>query len=322
MKLIRPKDAISPDLPGEIPCHESSPPRASLGSPSAIPDRSMGSVNRGKQHPALMPISLKGNYPPLFCVYGEPTRLALKLRKTRPVFSLDTAYNKNAAATVPTNIDEAVRIYIEAIQSVQPNGPYFLYGHCSGATIAYEIARQLLSVGQEVSGLYLVEPSANGIRTREKAKSIITELRLKGISIARLKSLLAISSLMMRSAPGLAARTLQLLWNSKTGRPASYDLRTRQHLRSIWSSICNYKYKQLGCKADFIYSNLDEHLTHDVEHFWREVTNQRINVHSIKCEMEAPIQPLTATKAHLAVLDDKPLQLVAAFIDDSLLKTD
>jgi hypothetical protein len=49
--------------------------------------------------------------------------------------------------------------YVGEIRAIQPDGPYFLAGHCSGAEVAYEIAQQLTSDGCVVERLFLVEPA-------------------------------------------------------------------------------------------------------------------------------------------------------------------
>jgi thioesterase domain-containing protein len=42
---------------------------------------------------------------------------------------------------------------------VQSQGPYILIGACFGATVAFEIARQLLLRGKEVAYLGLIDPT-------------------------------------------------------------------------------------------------------------------------------------------------------------------
>ena len=42
---------------------------------------------------------------------------------------------------------------------MQPHGPYVILGACFGATVAYEMARQLLAAGEEVGFLGLLDPT-------------------------------------------------------------------------------------------------------------------------------------------------------------------
>jgi hypothetical protein len=48
--------------------------------------------------------------------------------------------------------------HLEAMRTIQPEGPYFLSGYCNGALLAYEMARQLLAQGQTVGLLLLMDP--------------------------------------------------------------------------------------------------------------------------------------------------------------------
>jgi thioesterase domain-containing protein len=52
----------------------------------------------------------------------------------------------------PLRSIEALASYeAEQIRRYRPSGPYLLAGHCSGATLAFEIAQQLRSAGEEVA---------------------------------------------------------------------------------------------------------------------------------------------------------------------------
>jgi thioesterase domain-containing protein len=55
--------------------------------------------------------------------------------------------------------------YIEAIVTIQPEGPYRLGGFCGGSLIAYEMAQQLRRAGQSVDTLIMIEPMAGPIRS-------------------------------------------------------------------------------------------------------------------------------------------------------------
>jgi acyl-CoA synthetase (AMP-forming)/AMP-acid ligase II len=60
-------------------------------------------------------------------------------------------------ALLPTSMAHAVERYIRAIKSVQPRGPYHLCGFSFGATLAYEITKQLMQDGEEVIELHLLD---------------------------------------------------------------------------------------------------------------------------------------------------------------------
>ena len=60
------------------------------------------------------------------------------------------------------SIEAMAAAHVEAIRRVQPAGPYRLGGYCNGALEAFEIARQLVQAGADVSFVALVAPPQPG----------------------------------------------------------------------------------------------------------------------------------------------------------------
>jgi thioesterase domain-containing protein len=54
-------------------------------------------------------------------------------------------------------VEEMARQYIQEMQEVQPSGPYTIGGACMGGVVAFEMARQLESSGENVALLAMVE---------------------------------------------------------------------------------------------------------------------------------------------------------------------
>jgi thioesterase domain-containing protein len=50
-----------------------------------------------------------------------------------------------------TKIEQMATHYIGEMRTVQPEGPYYLVGYCSGAVVVFEMAHQLEQLGQEVA---------------------------------------------------------------------------------------------------------------------------------------------------------------------------
>ena len=57
------------------------------------------------------------------------------------------------------SIEDVARREVAAIRAVQPHGPYHLGGYCHGATVAFEMARQLSAEGEAVPTLLLLDAS-------------------------------------------------------------------------------------------------------------------------------------------------------------------
>ncbi len=47
--------------------------------------------------------------------------------------------------------------YLAEVRAVQPEGPYYLGGFSFGATVAYEMAQQLLATGEHVALLAILD---------------------------------------------------------------------------------------------------------------------------------------------------------------------
>src|SRR5690606_4969775 len=74
----------------------------------------------------------------------------------QPIYALQGLglYDKSKLLT---SIEEIAAYYISEILENDPHGPYALGGYSSGGILAYEMARQLLEIGKEVSLLALLD---------------------------------------------------------------------------------------------------------------------------------------------------------------------
>jgi thioesterase domain-containing protein/acyl carrier protein len=111
---------------------------------------------------ALVPIQPSGSQPPFFCIHpagGDVLcyrELAVQLGATQPFYGLQAAgiYGEQA----PDGTIEALAArYLAALQTQQPEGPYYLGGWSVGGVVAVELARQLQERGQAVAALVLID---------------------------------------------------------------------------------------------------------------------------------------------------------------------
>lgn len=116
-------------------------------------------------------IPLQGNVtrdrPPLFWIPGGRAISVLAFREVsasmgpdQPVYGLESRLPGPGEPVLSVPL-RATR-YINLIRSVQPNGPYFLAGFCMGGMVAFEMAQQLISQGEKVALLALVQASMPG----------------------------------------------------------------------------------------------------------------------------------------------------------------
>jgi amino acid adenylation domain-containing protein len=115
-----------------------------------------------------------GNKPPLFCIYGILLyrELVDNLDPEQPVYGV---YLQEEVDLIKTGqLDQLNSIfkdtptvaarYLEAIRKHQPQGPYYLAGESFGGVVAYEMAQQLRSIGEEVALVALFDSMAPNCR--------------------------------------------------------------------------------------------------------------------------------------------------------------
>jgi amino acid adenylation domain-containing protein len=110
----------------------------------------------------LVPIRHKGSQSPLFCIHPIGGNvlcylgLAQSLNQERPLYGLQSP-NFNPDLSSLISVEEMAACYVQAIQTVQPQGPYNISGYSLGGLIAFEMASQLQAQNQVVSFLGLID---------------------------------------------------------------------------------------------------------------------------------------------------------------------
>jgi thioesterase domain-containing protein len=131
---------------------------------------------------ALVTLRAGGGLPPVFFIhpsggsvhwYDELARLLG--RGGRPVYGLQ-ARGLNGDEELHTRIEEMAEYYIEAMRSVQPEGPYHVIGWSLGVILAFEVARQLEAGGENVARLILFDqgPYPPGEDAKDDAEYLVT----------------------------------------------------------------------------------------------------------------------------------------------------
>jgi amino acid adenylation domain-containing protein len=137
-----------------------SPP--STVSSSGPADSTAVALSRADLHPLLAPLKLSGARPPLFLVHPPGgivvcyRDLAQHLATDLPLVAI-RARGLHGAEQLPDSMETMAADYLQAIRSVQPEGPYTLGGWSLGGLVAYELAQQVLRSGQALSRLILLD---------------------------------------------------------------------------------------------------------------------------------------------------------------------
>ncbi|MCP4696151.1 MAG: SDR family NAD(P)-dependent oxidoreductase [Gammaproteobacteria bacterium] len=107
----------------------------------------------------LVAIQPEGTNLPFFCVtagYGDVpalAALAAKIGSDQPFYTLRPPLN---GRQLPNTQMLAAR-YVQTLRKIQPQGPYLLGGYCSGGLMAFEMAQQLWTQGEQVELLALLD---------------------------------------------------------------------------------------------------------------------------------------------------------------------
>src|SRR5919201_3814100 len=155
------------------------------GTPSSAPDARV----------RLVPIQTSGSRRPIFYLHVHIEggafycfTLARDLGSDQPLYVLEP-YSFDGLR-IPPPLEAMAATYLEALRSVQPEGPYRLVAFCGGSPIAFEMAQQLRAAGQAVELLVLIEPGVISRLTPLLERYSPTLLRVAGGGVRRLGGLL------------------------------------------------------------------------------------------------------------------------------------
>jgi amino acid adenylation domain-containing protein len=118
--------------------------------------------------PSLVPLQVgvgATTRPAFFCVHpidGDAyvfASLAEAMGPDQPFYSF-RAQGMDGVQDPQSTIEAMAARYIEEMRPVQDSGPYYLGGYSAGATVAYEMACQLQTAGEEVAFLGIIDEPA------------------------------------------------------------------------------------------------------------------------------------------------------------------
>jgi thioesterase domain-containing protein/acyl carrier protein len=148
-------------------------------------------------HCSLVAIQPGGNKRPLFLVHPAGghvfpyVHLAKRLGSDQPCYALQ-ARGLEDGQDFHTRIEDMAAYYVQALQTVQPTGPYFLGGWSMGGVVAFEMAQQLHAQGQLVALLALLDgriPTPDETFPEDDSEAILLVERYFGISFGPMQSL-------------------------------------------------------------------------------------------------------------------------------------
>ncbi len=172
---------------------------------------------------ALVAIQPGGSKRPLFLVHPAGghvfpyIHLARSLGSDQPCYGLQSRGVEDGQDP-HTRIEDMAAYYIQAMQTVQPTGPYLLGGWSMGGVVAFEMAQQLHAQGQPVALLAILDgriPTADATFPEQDAEAISLVERYFGISFGPTDSLTELPedeqlAIMLEQAKGVGLVPVEL----------------------------------------------------------------------------------------------------------------
>jgi thioesterase domain-containing protein len=178
----------------------------------------VGSEAKSAGISAIVPFRIQGTKPPLFLIHGvDGTLLPFEglvphLEPDRPLYGVQSQALLGETIAL-TRMEELAAYYLQAIQALQPHGPYHFLGFSFGGLVAFEMARQLRERGERVGMLGMLDNlrMGTGANGAGGAQFEDTAQRLRKSVVHHLKVLVGPRGL-WRTKEKLRARTLRTIY--------------------------------------------------------------------------------------------------------------
>jgi thioesterase domain-containing protein len=229
------------------------------------------------RYKTLMPIRTRGAAPPLFCVHGQPLRIAQKINPDRPIYGLSHVYYADFMDETPESIEHLAAQYLSEIRQVQAKGPYHFCGFSAGGMIAFEIARQLLADGDKVGSLLLVEPTVmNG--TISLANKVGSTMLESDSLLAGIRQLLVRAPNVIKARIRTYLRRLAAQGYFMLRQPLPESLRWIGYLKSLGPAMRKYEYQPIDCHGTLLYQMMDDEYRTSSALYWGDIFSQGVTV--------------------------------------------
>lgn len=123
---------------------------------------------------SLIPLQPNGTRPPLFCVHFILRPLTTLLGDDQPIYSLRYGLATHPSEQIeppPQRVEELAAHYIQEMRRLKPEGPYYLMGSSFGGKVAFEMAQQLVTQGEEVAFLAVFDTNMWARQPKKRARS-------------------------------------------------------------------------------------------------------------------------------------------------------
>jgi acyl transferase domain-containing protein/thioesterase domain-containing protein len=139
----------------------------------------------------IVPIQPKGGRPPLFLIHGLLGTLnffndfVAHCEPDQPILGVQSQMLAGAKDPV-MSMEELAQKYLTEIRIVQPHGPYYFLGYSFGGVLAFEMAQQLVTAGEPVGMLGMLDAREAGlVRDIKRVESRREKVARWGLRVRR-----------------------------------------------------------------------------------------------------------------------------------------
>jgi len=213
----------------------------------------------------LLPVQPNGSRPPFFWVHGDTSTRFLPryLGPDQPVYGLEHQSQDGTSARY-TTVESIASYYLGEMKKIQPVGPYSLGGFSFGGTLAFEMAQQLKSRGEEVTLLVMLDShfpgadvddsgapsSLNSAGVRRHLRTLATIGPSERVSYVMVRVRSRFGQKLATTTNKFKAAYCEML--RKAGRPIPLTLLSRYLLRIYVMARRAYRPQQYSGKVVYI----------------------------------------------------------------------
>lgn len=246
---------------------------------------------------SLIEIRPAGSQNPLFCFHGvggnvlNYLNLIPYLPSDLPLYGLQSS-GVDGKRVYLDSIEAMAKKYIVEIKVVQPKGPYLLAGGSMGGLIAFEVARQLILLGDEIQQIIMFDTFGPDLNLSEVPKSESSSMKTIFQGIRR-----RFSSLFKES---------RILPYKLTGKILPHSLRYYEVEKNNYKALWKYRPKALNVDLHLIRA-LSEPTGWYSDEFmgWRKIISGKIHTCKIDASHNDFIESPYFGPALKNVLDEK-----------------
>jgi len=244
---------------------------------------------------SLVPIKPQGSKTPLYIVHGAGLNVLLfntvaaGLSADQPVYGLQ-AKGLNGVDEPFNKIEDMAAHYIEAIMRQNPTGPYALAGFSFGGIIAFEMARQLKTLGKEVKMLAVFDTYVyKCIYFDPLPIKVLKKLRFYFFTVLHtLKFSSGFKNTIVEKSTILKRNLIRMYWKLRYGKDQNqpgffgYAYKIDQ---SNLEALKRYQFKPLEIVVDVFKAETRTFYVEDKETMgWKPYALNGVNIHDIPGE--------------------------------------